>query len=217
MFTPALLDRSYFPAVVKSAENIVLADGFACISLQERSIDFKGSFVPLFFLNETASICRMVDGKEAECFTGTVYLSSANLLRIIHVDEKLLAKVLAEQLQWVNIPGTAVFTEQVQVRRSLLRRTAEAKTTPTDIQVHAISLSKIKFTAEALLQTGQEVQVTLQEPLALPTFPVLIQEQILFGEKTGYRGDILSLSEESRTKMVQFLSEMQEAHFQEEQ
>ena len=82
-----------FPALLCSCDNTVQEFGSATIAPHDNAIDFTGEFVPLLPLGTLASLCWMLGNKCLAEFHGSVYLSSRELLRIVDLEEKNLAKV----------------------------------------------------------------------------------------------------------------------------
>lgn len=203
---PINLDKRYFEAVVKSMEGGYLADGYARISLQDKSVEFRGSFVPSLFLDTLVQIIRIVDGEEAECFIGNVYLSAPDLLRIINVDEKLLASVQMESLQKVDFEGTV---SPAEVKGGMFQRMAERWRTPIAANIYAVSKSKIRFVSDGQFEMDQQLKISVTAPIVLKQVIVQVKELLLFGqeERTGYRCDIQSMLPEDQDTFISYLAE----------
>ncbi len=80
----------YFRAALKTADGRLLEYGRACLSPENGSIDFKGAFVPLLSLGTPVKIFQLSADEEIHAFTGEVFASSRELLRIVSVrDDEL--------------------------------------------------------------------------------------------------------------------------------
>lgn len=82
-----------FSALLESKSNGILEEGQAYIE-HDGSVTFTADFVPLFKLGDTATIIRTLGDKQFEHFSGKVYLSSRNLLKIVGVERELIDDAL---------------------------------------------------------------------------------------------------------------------------
>ncbi|MCQ2464562.1 MAG: hypothetical protein MJ095_03160 [Oscillospiraceae bacterium] len=85
-------------AILKLMNNEVLEYGFASYSAQDQYLDFTAQFVPILQINSEVKVVCSENGVTTHVFTGSVYLSSSKLLRVIdlkcafiHGAEKVLA------------------------------------------------------------------------------------------------------------------------------
>ncbi len=196
------LGNQYFKAIVKTLDGSILADGEACVSVQDRSVDFRGSFVPMFRMGNRIIITRMVGAEEAQSFEGEVYLSSPKLLRIVGVDEKALATVELEMApQRIAIHGTVS-----PVLKGVFQLAA-GRRLKFDAEIFSISLTKLRFSCTEEFEVGEELQVSTEIPLVLNKVVVVVEQKLLFGEdRTGYRCSIKSLPESCREGLINYLA-----------
>lgn len=82
-----------FSALLESRANGIFEEGQAYIE-HDNSVTFTSDFVPLIKLDSRATIIRTLGDKQFERFTGRVYLSSRNLLRIVDVDHELIDEAM---------------------------------------------------------------------------------------------------------------------------
>lgn len=82
-----------FSALLESKPNGISEEGQAYIE-HDNSVTFTSDFVPLIKLGSRATIIRVLGDKQFERFSGRVYLSSRNLLKIVDVDRELIAQAL---------------------------------------------------------------------------------------------------------------------------
>lgn len=197
----------YFPALLKDENDEVMAEGYAQVSTRERFVEFESDFVPMMPFGSTAKVIRLVEGQEAHCFVGTVYLSSHSLMRIVNVNDSLLAEVELETLQSVSLSARAT---PIISRNGALRFVAE-RLLKYEIQVYSISLTKLRFVSTEQFLVGELLQITLPEPIGVRRMAVRITQTLLFGEvKTGYRCEVLSLPEAERGKLTGYLAQNQQ-------
>ena len=85
------MSNSRFPAVLKTLDDQIVADtGVIQISIEDKSVDFKSEFIPLYKLGDQLKIVRIQDGIEVVSYVGEVYLSSQHILRLVSVTETVL-------------------------------------------------------------------------------------------------------------------------------
>lgn len=195
--------RRYFKAVLKTDEDFILDEGYACILHDERAVQFRSAFVPLMKLGKPAKIVRIMNDEETHCFIGQVYLSSSKLLRIVNVNDKLLADAELSQ---------AIETS-IKAKLSPVLHKAETFHLPIgklikfDADVFSISMKNIKFTTTEKFTVGTQLTISTDDQLQLKKVPIEVYQIIEFGhEKTGYRCHILSLPEPSNTNLTEYLS-----------
>lgn len=80
----------WFPALLKSEEGEELARGEAMVLPEEQAVNFASDFVPLYPMGTPMEIVRLHKGREVHRFTGKVYLSDKELMRIVSVQDELL-------------------------------------------------------------------------------------------------------------------------------
>lgn len=197
--------RRYFKAILKTEGDRILEDGYACILHEERAVQFRSAFVPLMKLGSTAKIVRVMNDQETHCFIGKVYLSSSKLLRIVNVNDKLLAEVeLALSVE-----------TSIKAKLSPVLSMAETFHLPIgklikfDADVYSISMTTIKFTSTEKFAVGAQLTITTEEPVQMKKVLIEVYQTIAFGqEKNGYRCKILSLPEPASTNLTEYLSKL---------
>lgn len=197
--------RRYFKATLKTEDDTILEDGYACIIHEERAVQFRSAFVPLMKLGSTAKIVRIMNDQETHCFIGQVYLSSSKLLRIVNVNDKLLTEVeLALSVE-----------TSIQAKLHPVLSMAETFHLPIgklikfDADIYSISMTTIKFTSTEKFSIGAQLTVSAESPVQLKKVLVEVYQTIDFGqEKHGYRCKILSLPEPSCTNLTEYLSKL---------
>ena len=156
-------------------------------------------------LGSTAKIVRVMNDQETHCFIGKVYLSSSKLLRIVNVNDKLLAEVeLALSVE-----------TSIKAKLSPVLSMAETFHLPIgklikfDADVYSISMTTIKFTSTEKFAVGAQLTITTEEPVQMKKVLIEVYQTIAFGqEKNGYRCKILSLPEPASTNLTEYLSKL---------
>ena len=67
------MSNSRFPAVLKTLDDQIVADTCVIqISIEDKSVDFKSEFIPLYKLGDHLKIVRIQDGVEVVIYVGEV-------------------------------------------------------------------------------------------------------------------------------------------------
>ena len=169
----------YFTARLYSCDGILLEHGEACISKHECRVTFKNEFVPLIKLGTSARIVRVLGDTELECFEGTVYLSSRNLLQIIDVDAAVMNA--ARELFDINMYQTACFALSPDGQARFNPRKSELITGT----IRYISENTIKISAIPFIGEGQVLMIDSELPLKLSRTVVRVQKRVLLGRKAA--------------------------------
>ncbi len=192
--------REYFPAILKTDDGRYLAEGHARGFLTQRTLEFRGDFVPLLKYRTRARVVRMQKGYELQKFEGIVYLSSPAMLRLVEVNPWELAEVALETLQDVSLPATIIQREAARERGGAA-------------EVYSISYDKLRFTSSEEYAEGEQLGVRLGPPLDLGGIEIRVLERIAFGQhgRTGYRCDILFFPEEGKRKLTEYMASQKQA------
>lgn len=185
----------FFPAVLKTPDGQWLADGLARICAAERWVEIRSQFVPLLPLGAQAVVCRLTGQEESHRFMGKVYLSSPTLLRIVEVEEALLAEAELELPQPVCLEGWV--------------SPAAGEGPRARVDLFSLSLSQVRFTSTQPFQEGQALQLEIQSPsLPLAGVGLQVARRLLFGVgKSSYRCRITSLPPHCRAQLASYLAQ----------
>lgn len=96
-----------FPARLRSADGRVEEFGRASLAAAGHSVDFIADFVPLLPLGAPAVIEWIQGDRVLASFSGQVYLSSKNLLRLVEVDADLWQQAHLIFATNTRLPATA--------------------------------------------------------------------------------------------------------------
>ncbi len=204
--------KNYFTALLKSPDGKLLSEGYACGNARGKYVEFESDFVPIMSFGEKAQIVRMVNDTETHVFTGTVYLCSPDLMRIVDVDGELLTQLeLAETMQELALEGKV---SPLMYKKGFLQFATE-KLIKFDAHIFAISLSQIKFVSSEPFAEGERLVLSITEPIAVSGIEVEVMQNLLFGEgQSGYRCNIVKLEEPGYSVLAQYLA--QHSHIDEE-
>lgn len=79
-----------FPAILHASYDDSQTFGEATVSANENAIEFSGGFIPLLPLGSEATVNWVLGNKSLVQFSGTVYLSTGNFMRLVGVDARLV-------------------------------------------------------------------------------------------------------------------------------
>jgi len=190
--------RKGFPAVLKDMDGKILARGTATVFAESRSIEFHSDFVPLYRMGIQLQIARIYDSKEIHLFTGNVFLSDKNLIRLISITDRLLPGSEYVYFSETKIPA---ILKLVQRRKepprpkkhfSLFHKhekePAENPESNYAITVSAISGRQLEFTSNQIFGIGDRFLITLQmQAKELCGLPIYISQAFAFGKGCMYR------------------------------
>ena len=202
-----------FPAVLKTPEGRLLEYGNACVSVEERQLDFTGEFVPIFKMGTPLSVVHVQkigeEEQEIQRFSGEVYLSSQHLLRLVSLADEVLPGAAFLGPYDTTLKGRATGTIQpVETGKhfSLRHKPQPAPYAQTfPITIHALSMTGLHFTCEKELAEGQQLKVDIAHPISLHGLPVTVDLPI-FGPNAAcsYRCSIGELDGSNRAQLEPF-------------
>ncbi|MBR5486077.1 MAG: hypothetical protein IKV41_06150 [Oscillospiraceae bacterium] len=197
--------RNYFTALLKSPDGKLLSEGYACGNARGKYVEFESDFVPIMSFGEKAQIVRVVNDTETHVFSGTVYLCSPELMRIVNVDGELLTQLeLSEKMQELSLEAKV---SPVMYKNGLLQFAAE-KLIKFDARIFAISLSQLKFVSSEPFAEGERLTLSITQPISVSGMEVEITQNLLFGEgQSGYRCNITLLPEPGYSVLAQYLEQ----------
>lgn len=79
-----------FEAELYLEDGELLAEGTASIDFEEKCVNFSGDFVPLYELETKVYVMRKFKGKDVHKFSGEVYISDKQVMRIVSITDELL-------------------------------------------------------------------------------------------------------------------------------
>lgn len=189
---------AHFKARLKTWDDQPLEEGYASVSIENRSVDFQNEFVPLLELGTTVKVLQLQEGQEIHCFIGRVYLSSRRLLRVVSVSDDLLTEAEKRLPVEVDIKG-----------RLRLRSEGVQSIKSYPAHIYTLSPTIVRFTCPLQLQAGSCVLLGFSEPFAIEELAAQVYQSILFGDShSGYHCHVQDAPEPGRTRLYDFI----EAH-----
>lgn len=209
-----------FHAVLKDLDGEELAVGSASIHLQEPGeeeegyIEFTSEFVPLYPLGTNLEIYRLYGRREVHRFSGQVYLSDTNLIRLIKVQDEPLPSALDVCCADVAFPATVTVPSNEVITVGFFRKKKAKDPDVFPATMTAMTQSQV----EVLIESGQEfpeakkLTLTVSEPPLFQNVVISVRKAFTYGERTSCLCAIESESDAAYTKRMQYLKEHQQSH-----
>lgn len=202
-----LLATVQFPAVLTAFEGRIEEYGSARPVPDSTSLEFFGEFVPLLRMGETVTVIRLLDGVEAQVFTGQVYLSTRELLRLVDVTETILPPLLELSVE-VEIPAFITLPPVAARPRlfSLKRREETPPPGETEATIYTLSPRQLTLRCQRNLPLGQVFTLRTPASPGLTEVVLEVAQVLAFGAQgSGYRCRVMDMPPESRERLLQFL------------
>lgn len=196
-----------FPAVLTAFEGRIEEYGSARPVPESTSLEFFGDFVPLLRMGETVTVIRLLDGVEAQIFTGQVYLATRKLLRLVDVVETILPPLLDVPVE-VEVPAFIRLPEPTARPRlfSLKRKGELHHTGETEAAIYTLSPHQLTLRCQRNLPLGQFLTLRTQVLPGLTEVELEVIQVLAFGAQgSGYRCRVLDMPAESRERLQEFL------------
>lgn len=210
-----------FHAILKDLDGNELAVGSASIHLQEPGddeeegyIEFTSEFVPLYPLGTHLEIYRLYGRREVHRFSGQVYLSDTNLIRLIKVEDEPLPSALDVCCTDVAFPATVTIPSNEVITVGFFRKKKVKDPEVLPATMTAMTQSQV----EVLIESGQEfpeakkMLLTVNEPALFQNVVISVRKAFTYGERTSCLCTIESESDAAYTKRMQYLKEHQQSH-----
>ena len=192
-----------FSALLESLEYGISELGQAFIS-KDNTITFTSDFVPLVKLGSRVTVTRMIGEKRMESFSGEVYLSSKQLMRIVDVDAELIAQALVLfdsniilPTEFNVAPGKSIhFNMQKAMGISGFLRYIDTKT--------------VRICTMEFVDKGQHLMFSMEsEELTLNKMFVRVNERILLMRNAAVLlCDVVSLSQSNALAIENYLTHL---------
>lgn len=194
----------YFRAALKTADGRLLEHGRASLSPETGSIDFKGTFVPLLRLGTPVQILQLSGDEEIHAFTGEVYISSPDLLRIVSVRDDELTPAEKRLPVDVHLPAEIRPVSERELR--LIDPLSPRRVQWLQAQLLSLSPDAVRFSCPEAFPPCQRFLLRTDGPPLLRGVAVQTEQVISFGEG-GCLCRILSVPDAYRTALVSFVEE----------
>lgn len=185
------MSSPYFKAILKTETGRILEYGYAMGDVSAHTVDFFGHFVPLMRMGESAVIVRIADSVETHTFSGKVYLSSNQRLRLVEV---------ANLVETDNPPFLTV-NETMQA----FVTAEDGSASDIEALLYAISLDTAKFSCLGSFAVGSTAILRGNGPIALHDIQIRIEKQLpLSGSVTCHLCTVLYMPEECRKAIADY-------------
>lgn len=212
----------WFPAILRSMEGEVLAEGEASVLKEDHAVTFTSDFVPLYPLGTQLEIMRIYKGKEVHQFIGKVYLSDKKLMRLVSVEDKLLPGSEEVYCGNMNFPATLTRCKKAENKRGFFFAKAKNEPDPQPIPVTIIELTWEQMVFATVSQEPFDQQpfeenerflMQTQKPLPLRKDTVIeVQRSLLFGGKPIHLCRFPLMSKGDRDLLHAFLIQYNQQH-----
>ncbi|MDL2252735.1 hypothetical protein LJC49_01500 [Ruminococcaceae bacterium OttesenSCG-928-I18] len=187
-----------FPAVLRTEYNDICEHGTAQITKTGDAINFFGEFVPLVPLGQPAVVEWILGEKTLATFEGKVYLSSAQMLQIIEVNEEKLRTAKTLFLVNTSIPATVVPAQN-------------PKAQPLPVEILFLSMGLLKLLVRENIEEGTELKLYAHiEFLTLRDLELKVRKRILFHkEETVLLCEIEGVSRENYIALSTYIAKLE--------
>lgn len=200
-------------AILQSLDGRLLETGTLQVSAEEKYVEFISDFVPLFKMGTPLKIIRLHDEIEVHEYTGEVYLSSQDMLRLVSVRDKVLPGARLAFLFETELEGRIRAQAPQAQQGGLFHKKLFAKQdVGFSVTIHAISMQHLKFTTDKPLEKGQRLTLQLDRP-KVQDASLEVEQIIDFGqEKTNCCCRILELDAASRKALDDYVGELSQVN-----
>ncbi len=191
-------------AILKTIDNNILEYGKASISIKDKSIDFTAQFVPLIKIGAQAKIICIENNVSTHVITGSVYLSSDKLLRLVNIRcvlisgaEKVLSAPVSVSAQ-IYMPElkNGIFSKKIVHRWK-------------ECLITNISLDRITFrSAQIMCEYENDIKIKIGSPVFDKDTEIslrIAKQGLMFGKKSKYHYHILSLRNRESSQLEEFI------------
>lgn len=194
----------YFRAALKTADGRLLEYGRASLSPETGSIDFKGAFIPLLRLGTPVQILQLSGDEEIHAFTGEVYISSPDLLRIVSARDDELTPAEKRLPVDVRLPAEIRPVSERELR--LIDPLSPRHVRWMRAQLLSLSPDAVRFSCPEAFPPDQRLLFQTDGPPRLRGVAVQIEQVISFGEG-GCLCRILSVPDAYSAALASFVEQ----------
>lgn len=194
----------YFRAALKTADGRLLEYGRASLSPETESIDFKGAFVPILRLGTPVQILQLSGDEEIHAFTGEVYISSPDLLRIVSARDDELTPAEKHLPVDVRLPAEIRPVGEKELR--LIDPLSPRHARWLRAELLSLSPDMVRFSCPAAFPPEQRFLLQTDGPPLLRGIAIQAEQVISFGESSCLCR-ILSIPDRYRDALVSFVEQ----------
>ena len=203
-----------FPALLKSADDKLLEIGTANVSIENRSVDFHSEFVQLFKMETPLKIVIMKNDLEIQSFSGNVYLSSQNLLRLVDVTDQVLPGAKLACICEVKLAATAQADVRAFLRGpiGLFSKKIYFEQQSFVVNIYNISMKFVHFTTPKVIAKGQFIDLRIEGPAV--HLMLEIRKSYEVGQAlNNYHCIIKEIDSQSRSNLNRYVGKLCEEQF----
>lgn len=181
----------FFPANLYTPEGELLAEGQSSILKEDKAVGFSSDFVPLYPVGTPLVIERIFEHRAVHRFTGQVFLSSKEHMRLINVEDTLLPNAEFLYCGKMAFPATLT-TSSIPIASHRIRLPFLKKNQVITPSYPALITEMTEKQLECQLDLSAEDseafsphQIFLLNPLGsipLPPTEIRIEQSYVFGE-----------------------------------
>ncbi len=155
------------PARLQAGYNGASATGLATVMEDENALEFTGEFIPLLPLGAPATVDWTYGQRVLASFSGTVYLSSPGLVRLVGLDAALVET------------ARATFAMNTRLPCVLTVRQGESGGRAAAAEILYLSTDTVTLHHHGAVAPGETVWVSAEvDFLTLRELPLLVQREI---------------------------------------
>lgn len=201
--------RTAQPALLMTPDNQLMETGSARVSPETRSVEFFGEFALLFKMDTPLKVVLTQGDVPVQSFTGLVYLSAQNLLRLVDVQEQLLPGAKTACFFEVDLEGMleADLPEAPRRFRPFRRRRVVRQQFP--VRISRLSMGGVNFTADRDLARGQPLLLDIPA-LGILGLGLQVETPFEFGQelRRNYHCSLQYLPEEARQPLDRLVTQL---------
>lgn len=191
-------------AILKQMNNEILEYGIASYSAQDQYLDFTAQFVPILQINSEVKVVCTENGVTTHIFTGSVYLSSSKLLRVVSLRCAFIQG--AEKVLAAHIP----FEAQVFVpafRHSFLMNKLIYKWENCCIKSISMNGAAIEC-PEIIGEYDDKITIKISDPIFSKPTEIHLhtgEKGLMFGNHTKYKYKIGKINKRCESELGAFI------------
>lgn len=206
------LNAPVFSAVLKSPEGEELAVGRAQLNLEDRSIDFRSDFVPLYPMGTEMEIYRLYGRREVHRFRGQVYLSDMRLMRLVKVEDEPLPNALDVCCVDIAFPGVVTVDAAGENSGWFHKKKAEPEEFPAVVLAMTKTQVEILVEQDQAFGEGQEMTLTVEQPPVFENTLLSVRSVFTYGNRSSYLCLIEQESDQNNQRRLAFLDKHRVEH-----
>lgn len=193
----------FFTAILETIDGEFLENGWASLSNEPNSMDFKNDFVPLLQIGTPVRIVRTLHDKRLHSFRGIVYAASKNFLKITSVSDRELDLIRP------TFASNIWFPTQPALYYQSFFPFSYKKADKIDATIYYISETELRYLSMDELDWGQKLVLLMDYPIYFDNTEIEIRQIVEYGGITNcYICDITSISKAALTSIQTYQTQL---------